>query len=245
MSEEHEYDYYGVPITTHTREECTETMQRDVLIGDLYYDDTPIPERVKGGTPGDQTWLSERDREVLMEYAPKLFSTLPADQDLSSAMNGLAEIVGKHRFENVYRKSEQNKFNEHALSQKSNEEKAKSLQSHIEAIVKIIGTDMYVPKDSKLAQFRTPHDDLLDELEGAYQDPMRYLPHRPPEYCLEQDEHGETIKLLHHTLTPTKDYLKSLRLKKRSIEITSFITELKSQDWFSTFMRPQQGFRPL
>jgi len=240
MSDEFEYDYCGVPITTHSKEECTETMQYDVLIGEPYYDDTHPSERAKGGMPIYHTWLSERDREVLIEYAPRLFNTLSTDQDLSQAMNGLAEVVGKHRFENVYRKSEQNKFDKHALGNKSHDDKVKSLQSHIEAIIQIIGKDIYVPKGHDLASLRTPHDDLIDELERAYQDPAHYLPHRPPNYCLEHDEHGKTIEVLHHTLTPTKDYLKSLHLKNRSIEITNFITELKSQNWFSTFMRPQQ-----
>ncbi len=240
MSDEIECDYWGIPITTHTQEECIETMTHDVLIGDTYYDDTHPTDRAKGGMPIYHTWLSEKDREVLIEYAPKLFNTLPVDQDLSQAMNGLVEVVGKHRFENVYRKSEQNKFNRHSLSNKSHDDKVKSLQSHIEAILQIIETGLYVPKDHELAEHRTPLDSLIEELEAAHRDPARYLPHRPPEYCLEHDEHGEIIKVLHHTLTPTKDYLKSLHLKNRSIEITNFITELKSQNWFATFMRPQQ-----
>lgn len=225
---------------TRSNEECIDTMQYDVLIGDHYYDDTPLLKRAEGGTPLYHKWLSERDREVLIEYAPKLFNTLPMDQDLSRAMNGLAEIIGMYRFENWYRREEQRKFEQHALSSKSHEEKVKSLQSHIEAIIQIIGKDIYVPKDHDLTSLRTPHDNLIDELERAYQDPARYLPHRPPNYCLEHDEHGETIKVLHHTLTPTRDYLKKLHLKNRSIEITNFITELKSQNWFGTFMRPQQ-----
>lgn len=240
MSNEFEYDYFGEPITTHTEEECTETMVCEVLIGEHYYDDTPVIDRIKGGSPHYHQWLSKQDRELLIEYAPKLFDTLPKENDLFTVMLGLATIIGKHRFEVMWQKNEDARMNSYSHSKKSLEDKVNALKKHIEAIRGIIGTDIYVPKDHELAQFRTPHDDFLDELEKAYRDPMRYLPHGNPRYSLEQNEHGETREVLHQTQQLIEEYLKALQLKNRSHIIKEFMQKITKQDWFSTFLVKQQ-----
>lgn len=240
MSNEIEYDYWGVPITTRTEEECTDVMRDEVLTGEHYYDDTPVFERMKGGCPKHHQWLSEKDRELLIEYAPKLFDTLPKDKDLFDSMLGLATILGKHRFEVIWQRSEGVRMKSYSHSKKTQEDKAEALQKHIAAIVNIIGTDWYTPKGEEFSDLRTSRDDLFDELERAYQDPMSYLPYGNPGYSLEQNEHGEMVKVLHHTKQPMQEYLIALDLKNRSDIIKEFIKKITDEDWFSTFLVKQQ-----
>lgn len=246
-----EVDYFGIPITTRTKEDCTDTMMYEVLIGEHYHDDTPVIERGKGGCPPEHTWLSEKDRELLIEYAPKLFDTLPQGNDLLTAMQGLVTLIGKHRFEIVWQRSEKARMNHYSYSKKNAEEKADALKKHIEAIVKIIGIDTYIDKGEMIdivqngkkvreESLRTPKDDLLEELANAYENPMRYLPIDDAGYSLEHNEHGETIKVLHHTQEPMYEYLKALHLKNRSAIIKEFIKKLTDQDYFSTFLVKQQ-----
>lgn len=240
MNDEFEYDYHGVLITTHTKEECTDVMQYDVLIGDHYYDDTAVLDRVKGGSPHHHKWLSEKDRELLIEYAPKLFDTLPKEKDLYDSMLGLATILGKYRFEVLWHRKESARMDSYSHSKKRQEDKEEALKKHIDAIVKIIGTDMYIPKGEEISHLRTSRDDLLDELERAYQNPMSYLPPGNIGYSLEENEHGEIVKVSHHTKQPMEEYLKALDLKNRSDIIKEFVKKITDQNWFSTFLVKQQ-----
>ena len=230
MDNEFEYDYWGLPITTHTQEECISVM-KEVTAKENHI-----------GVNGDyHNFLSEEDMELLIEYAPKLFDTLPQDNDLFTAMVGLKIIIGKHRFEVMWKRNEKARMsNSYSHNNKSQEEKADALKKHIDAIRGIIGMDSYIPKDHDLAELRTTKDDFLDELERTYQDPTQYLPHGDPGYCLEHNEHGETIKVLHHTQQPMEEYLKALQLKNRSDIIKEFIQKIADQNWFSFFYAKQQ-----
>lgn len=240
MNNEFEYDYFGSPITTHTKEECIETMEYEVLIGDHYYDDTPVLDRIKGGCPDFHQWLSQQDREILIEYAPKLFDTLPKDKDLFNSMLGLATIIGKHRFEVMWQRNEDARMNVYSHGNKSQESKASSLKTHIAAILGIIGIDSYIDKECELAHLRTTKDDFLDELARAYEDPIQYLPRKDSKLSYEQNEAGEMVAVPHCTQGPMKEYLKDLNLKNRSDIIKEFVEKIANQNWFSTFLVKQQ-----
>jgi len=240
MSNEIEYDYWGVPITTYTEEECIEMMRDEVLTAKDYDDDTRVFEQRKGESTGYHNWLSKEDRELLIEYAAKLFDTLPKDKDLFDSMLGLVTIIGKHRFEVMWYKQENSRMGLYSHNKKNQEEKADALKKHIQAILGIIGIDSYVPKEGDLAGLRTSKDDFIDELERAHEDTMSYLPRGNPGYSLEENKHGEMVKVLHHTKQPMQEYLKSLHLKNRSIIIKEFIKKITDQNWFSTFFMKKQ-----
>ncbi len=84
----YEEDYYGIKITTHEKDECTEMME-DILFN---YRDIRESLILSQGSI-ENTWIPEHESDILIEYAPKLFNTLPLDQDLYEVMEGFVRCV--------------------------------------------------------------------------------------------------------------------------------------------------------
>jgi len=121
-------------------------------------------------------------------------------------------------------------MNSYSYSKKTQEEKANALQKHIKAIVGIIGTDRYIPKEESFSHLRTTRDDLLDELMKAYEDPMTYLPHVGLGYSFEKNEYGEMVKVSYCTKQPIQEYLKNLNLRNKSDIIKEFVKKITDEN---------------
>jgi len=194
----------------------TDAMAYDILT-ESYDNKTPIYKRANNNEPVSFRWLTEEDRILLIDYAPKLFNTYKGD--VKNVMLQLVEKVGLLRFEQFYNQQEKQRLKRFALNKKSKQEKINSLQNHISAILSIIGNE-----ENPIIGLRTSIDDLIINLKKAYTNAELYLPYYFDENVVEVK--GEEKLIKNDSKELVKIYLKGLNLKSKTPEINDFLKEL-------------------
>lgn len=149
--------------------------------------------------------LSESDKSLLEDYAPKLFNTYSELTNLHNAMLEWATLVHNYRNTN-YEKSiihgMQGKQKIPRYEKKSLEEKQKVFKNRIKDILKLMSTNFSTNENIK---------ELTDILKQAHETPERYF-NSKPKYKI--------------TKQPIRDYLTSLELEGKSKKIIEFLKDL-------------------
>ncbi len=188
-------DYNGKCWRTRQDYECTDTMNEAVA---PYYDDRDSIIMTKGNT--GNTWITLKEEELLLEYAPKLFSVLSDEYDLrivSEKLVGLVNLWCNNNTVKTYIKDNIDKKYPINKNQ-SPTKKANLIRKHIEKI-------------KGMAKLKPEQKDVLDAI---YNDALSAASHDPGLNFSAKDK------------APIKQYLVSLKLPDRTDEINSFIKKL-------------------
>ena len=184
MHDKDMFDYYGVNLRTYEDEECTEIMKdaiNEMLVDDIFID-------------------------LLEEYAPKLFNTLPTHLDPSKVMHDLLDLLHLYcrdvsasvcssvmeRYHTTHRK-------------KSEKDRTKAFLGHIESLQKLCGGGLAIGEKGI---------DLKRILEDAYDKPKEYI---MPRY-----------QSLSASTKPIDDYIKSLSLPNKKEYRELFIKQINT-----------------
>lgn len=94
-------------------------------------------------------YLTDKDEELLEEFVPHLFNTLPKEKDLNYTMKIFLMIVNGYRMNNSYQpkwdKEQKKLYTSGYLENHSREDRKDKLQKKIQEIKKLIGEDI-IPK---------------------------------------------------------------------------------------------------
>ena len=118
------YDGYGIPIWTHTDEDCTE-MMKDIL------------------RASDFSSMAGNDLGLLEEFAPKLFNTCKTDTFY--AMQIFVMIVNGYRMNKIKWDKETKRREARQFANKNQKDKTEKLKKKINEIKDLIDED-YIPK---------------------------------------------------------------------------------------------------
>ncbi len=188
MSNDDLYDYYGVPIRTRQDEECTEIME-NVLRADEFAS------------------ISDKDKSLLEEFAPKLFNTAKySDFVVEGMMRILCSDVRGYREGNGSFKFIEKKGV--MLKNQDSKEREKSLIKHATSILKILGDPS---KDD--IQYMTENYKVFMGLKKMIDNPKDFF--------------SMKIKYTAKTKTKIKNMLQELQLPKKAKIIDDFIEELQ------------------
>ena len=146
--------------------------------------------------------LSDKDKSLLEEYAPKLFNTYQGIYKLEDIMIEWATLLHNYRSEHANKKMIYNmsgKQKNPTYAKKSKDEKATILKSRVGDILKLLSTNFSTKEH--ITEF-------TDILKKVYANPDDYFTFKPKYQILKQ---------------PIKDYLISLDLKGKSKEISDFM----------------------
>ncbi len=210
------YDYWGRCYRTHEDYECTdimvEVMEDFINEGENIFLNEDNQKNV---------WITAEVEDVLIEYAPKLFSTLPSSKDLTRSMKGLAEEVNRWCNGNIVNawKKEQidNTYTMH--KKKSTPGKAEALRNHIVGIYGLVG-EKHIPVEVK------EYLNNLSENAEEHVVPKSYFIEVVDGKVYQTEKFGfiSTDRNIH----PIKSYLKALNLIGKSKMIENFIYALSS-----------------
>ena len=178
-------------------EECRDTMIYDVFSF----------LKKKSYSIGDL--LEENEKDLFEEYAPRLFNSYTKGSKLKEDMLKLVELYIDYTFNKANpkkgaispRQFKQEVYNQSPIpnKNKSYEYQVEELKKHLEYVYNYLGGKCYNTKYSK---------DFKEQLLEVCNNPKKYLPKRP------------TIK---SSKKPIKDFLISLKLNGKTIEINNFI----------------------
>jgi len=189
-----EYDYYN----TRSDEECRDTM-REVV--DEFYNQHRTVLLTKDHLPPG--YISDREFDLLMEYAPKLFNTLPLSKDLEKIMfEFVSKKVNVYCNNVIYREYyDKNIETKYLYPKKSLKYKADKVRESIDNITGL------VPGIA---------EDLLNALTYLHKNAEKLVYHKP-----------NSVISLNRTIEPVRKYLISLELPNKTNEINSFVNKLK------------------
>lgn len=224
-----EYGYYGEKLTTITDEECTKIME-DIIDGvdpesrylteeekialkrKLIYEDsldsimTTDDIAISSKKFSTTEFLTEQDKNLFIEYAPKLFNTTLNPTRIRNDMYELVNLVYVYRLHgnpsygiNVIRN---NSFNRYAKKSKS--EKEKALIMNIEKVLDLMGGDFFHTEKGF---------DIKQALKTVCKKPSDYIPSKPSKPTADKNE--------------IKSYLLELNLKNKTKDIEAFIAAIK------------------
>jgi len=150
--------------------------------------------------------LIQRDKDLLEEYAPKLFNTYQGIYELEDIMIEWATLLHNYRSEYGNKKIIHNMGGKQIVptyAKKSKDEKAIILKNRVEDILKLLSTNFSTKEH--ITEFKTM-------LKKVHANPDEYFTFKPKYQILKQ---------------PIKDYLLSLNLKGKSLTINEFIKTIK------------------
>ena len=151
------------------------------------------------------TWLlTTEDKELLIEYAPKLFNTLEPADDLDVVCIELASMVGYYRM-SIHKNNNRKKQNK--LLSDTSRDMEESLKTHIKGVLNLIGDYRHPYKYDD----RNP---LIELLNKAHENPELFITKKKAEIT--------------PTKRPIEDYLKSLNLSGKSNVIRDFKTKIST-----------------
>ena len=150
--------------------------------------------------------LTEKDKTLLEEYAPKLFNTYEDTEKLEEVMIEWATLFHNYRQVGVEKTFIHNMEGEQvvpAYAKKSLDEKTILLKNRVEDILKLLSTNFAT--NEHITEF-------TDILKKVHVNPDKYFTFKPKYQILKQS---------------IKDWLISLKLKGKSKEINDFIKAIK------------------
>ncbi len=194
----YEEDYYGIKITTHEKDECTEMME-DILFN---YRDIRESLILSQGSI-ENTWIPEHESDILIEYAPKLFNTLPLDQDLYEVMEGFVRCVNLWCNNNRVKQwvGDKMKDSNPSHQKKSIIYKEKVLKDSIDNIINLIG-ESNIPKE------------VQDYFDNLVENAKTFL------------DHSHNLEFAAKNKSLVEKYLIDLHLPKKSKQIKEFLPKL-------------------
>ena len=225
-----EYGYYGEKLTTITDEECTKIME-DIIDGvdpesrylteeekialkrKLIYEDsldsimTTDDIAISSKKFSTTEFLTEQDKNLFIEYAPKLFNTTLNPTRIRNDMYELVNLVYKYRLHTSsnyginYIREHYPKFYEQDQPQRE-----KALVDLLTNAIEAMGGNIL--STEKGTKFKK-------QIRKVCKNPSDYIPTMPPK----PKANKKVIE----------KYLKSLKLKNRSKIIKKFIKELQSK----------------
>jgi len=150
-------------------------------------------------------WLEQEDKDLLEEYAPKLFNTYKNIEKLENIMIEWAILLFNYRHEHIGKNIIHGMGGKQKIptyAKKSKDEKITILKSRVEDILKLLSTNFSTKEH--IIEFT----DILKKVHATPDDYFTYKPKIP-------------IKK-----QPIKDYLIGLELKGKTKEINDFIKSI-------------------
>ncbi len=176
---------------------------------------TPTPKMLKewkekGLLPilGDS--LSQSDYDLLEEYIPKLFNTIPDPaKNLDAAIFNLIVLIKSYRYVVMERGWFEDQFDTYAKTKdkKGKDEKIESIKNNIKQIIQLLGNK--TPNGAVISP--KARSEIIPTLENLYRNPDEYLLDNP-KYTISKK--------------PISDYLHSLKLPYKSNVIKEFMKKI-------------------
>ena len=182
------FDYYGRSLRTHDDEACINAMDDALLDGDNCMEKK----------------LPEEFVEILVEYAPILFNTLPREHNLYDTSFRLLELLYEYTGElsaSLVAQGYRDLNTTH--KKKSDDARVEAFISNIEKVLSMSGGGLAMNEKGI---------ELKRVLEDALEDPEGYILPR--------------LKVSTATTKPIRDYLYSLNLTGKTKHIEAFIRKI-------------------